>query len=222
MFFKKDLEIESLKMEIKQKKLELKKKKKQKKELAKPNRKEATKFKEALEHADAKELIKMLKKSDILEWQVNWIIEKLNKKNYSEIYEILDKEKIETLIILKGTLMEISEVNKGVDTEFLKIYMTFGITMIVNYIVNILSVVSVKESKFTILFYEGTTKYIVDKQIIMTTVLLLIVTLVLLLPWSINKSRKKLDSAQYVLINMLDFLIEIKKEEKKNKVRQIK
>lgn len=182
----------------------------------KRKKKSRKKIEEEIKLANSKRLIEMLSRPSILEWEVNLIIEKLSNCNLENIYGILASEKIETLITLKGVLTKISEENKDFDRNANKFYFALVYTIFLNYLANIFSNISVAESKLIVPFYEGTTKFLINGKIIAFSVTLAFLILMGLLPWAISKSKKKLDSTVYVLINSLDYIIELKKKGEEN------
>lgn len=178
-------------------------------------------FEEELKVDDTNKLIEELFKNDIKEHNVNKIIGKLNQKDTKELYMAFREKDIEDLLALRGTVKKILEINKKDDKETKYIFWTVLIVTFVTFIVNIYSQKSIKEEKFKLGLFEITTKTFDESTIISFAVVLSVTFLLVCVGWLFSKFKLKFFHMDLVLIELLDYLIEIEKEKEKNKVIKI-
>lgn len=178
--------------------------------------------KDKFEEDDTNELIKKLFEEDIKDHEVSKIIKKLNQKDIKKLYTAFIDKDIKDLLALRGTIKKIVEIDKKDDKETKYMFWTVLIIMVVTFLVNIFSQKSIKEEKFKLGLFEITTKTFDESAIINFLVVLGIFFILILVVWLVDKLKSKFFCMDVVLIDLLDYIIEIKKEEEKNKVEGIK
>lgn len=174
-------------------------------------------FEEELKVDDTDKLIEELFENDIKEHNVNKIINKLNQKDIEKLYTAFIDKDIKDLLALRGTIKKIVEIDKKDDKETKYMFWTVLIIMTVTFLVNIFSQKSIKEEKFKLGLFEITTKTFDESTIIYFSVVLGIVFILIFVAWLVNKLKLKFFCMDVVLVDLLDYLIEIKKEEEKIK-----
>lgn len=177
--------------------------------------------KDKFEENDTNKLIEKLFEKDIEEHNVSKIINKLNQKDTKKLYMAFIDKDIEDLLALRGTIKKIVEIDKKDEKELKKIYWSLAVVGLYTYFINIYSQKSIKEEKFKLGLFEITAKTFDKTTIINFSVVLFVIILLVCGGWLFNKFKLKLFCMDVVLIDLLDCLIEIKKEEEKNKVIKI-
>jgi hypothetical protein len=173
-----------------------------------------------IEGNSIKDLLEILKEPNIERVKAYTVWEKLCKEEKDEIYKELKEFKIEDLLCIKGTITSRKKLNTEVENTSFKLFSTFAIFMLTDVFISIYSKTAIIEKSFNFSFF-GYKTVLVDYSVV--SVILgycLLVYLIIVLIWGNSIFTNKLKSMEIILIDMIDYFIELEKEKKKNKEKE--
>lgn len=175
-----------------------------------------------------KKLIEQLTEPDITVTKATKIINELDNKiineldnnkieaMHKEIYNFLASLDEPSLLTIKTYVTRMEKKNDFFDKNFGKVFLMFFGTVVLSTSINIFSNLAVNDIKITTPFFEYTTKFINTPILIALVVFYVALFLFMTLAVVPSIRKIKLYSIHPVLINMLDFIIELKKADVNN------
>ena len=173
------------------------------------------KLKEVLESEPYKDIILRLTNNNISISEVNGIMNTLSGMKSEVICNLLSQLKITDLLTIKGTVTKIEKVNKESSQTVKNIIIMIVGTVFMTFLSNIFTNIAIKEIKVGMPFFENTAKYINPLTVIIFISLIIALTVIMMYFLGLFKKNNKLDSIHLILINLIDYEIERKKEEEK-------
>lgn len=168
-----------------------------------------------IENSSIKDLLIELRQPIIKGRIVNKILNKLCLIKTEEIFEELRELKIEDLCCIKGTITSGEKLNNEVGKSILKIFTVFITLMISNILISIYSKTAIieKSINFSIIGYK--TAFVNDS--VLETMIYgtggFFIFLIII--WGISINTTELNSIKTILINMIDYIIELEKEKER-------
>ena len=173
------------------------------------------KLKEVLKKEHNEEIVLRLTNNNISRNEVNEIMNKLSGIKSKEISNLLSKLETTDLLTIKGTVTKIEKVNKESSQTVKNIIIMIVGTVFMTFLSNIFTNIAIKEIKVGMPFFENTVKSINLLIVIIFISLVIALTVIMMYFLGLFKKNNKLDSIHLILINLIDYEIESRKEMEK-------